>query len=406
MTPLTILTTSLTSLNANKLRAGLTLLGVVIGVSAFISLMAIGRGLQQDITAEFESLGANQIFVWPSYSQDGTSSLTLEDSEALLDPVFTPAVVGVAPEINAFGRVVFGSNNVDSQITGVTPSYESVRMTPASSGSFITQAHVDNRSTVAVLGSSVARDLFGLRDPIGQEVRINDRRFAVIGVLKSLGGTAFGQFDSTVLVPITTAYYRLSANRTRDGSIAVNSVTVQAADAESMSAATSQVETILSLRHRTTRNPDFNVFSQQGLIESVEDTTNSLVIFLGAIAGISLLVGGIGIMNIMLVSVTERTREIGIRKAVGAKRRDILFQFVAEAIILSLGGGGVGLAVGLVLSRVLDGITLAGEPLTLVVTTDIYVMALSVSAGIGLIFGIYPALRASSFRPIEALRYE
>ena len=405
MTPYTIITTALASLGANKLRAGLTLLGIVIGVAAFITLMAIGRGSQQSITERIESLGSNLLFVSPPFSFDDSSGLTLEDSAALVDPVFTPTVVDVSPEINTFAQIVWGRNNTSAQVVGVSPSYESVRLTPVASGQFIAQHHLDSRATVAVLGSELAQELFGFRDPVGQRIRINGRQFTVIGVLESRGGTGIGQ-DFQALVPITTAYYRLSGQRTTQGGITVQSITVQVVDEESMDTATRQIDTVLRLRHRIAGESDFNIINQQELIETVEETTETFVIFLGAIAGISLLVGGIGIMNIMLVSVTERTREIGIRKAVGAKRRDIMLQFVAEATILSIGGGGVGVLVGLVLSTVLDGVTLGNQAFQTVTSGDIPVLAMIVSAGIGLFFGIYPAVRAARLHPIEALRYE
>ena len=405
MTPYTIITTAIASLGANKLRAGLTLLGIVIGVAAFITLMAIGRGSQASITERIESLGSNLLFVSPPFSFDDSSGLTLEDAAALVDPVFTPTVVDVSPEINTFAQIVWGRNNTSAQVVGVTPSYESVRLTPIASGQFIAQNHLDSRATVAVLGSELAQELFGLRDPVGQRIRMNARQFTVIGVLEARGGTGIGQ-DFQALVPITTAYYRLSGQRTTQGGITVHSITVQVVDEESMDAATQQIDTVLRLRHRITGESDFNIINQQELIETVEETTETFVIFLGAIAGISLLVGGIGIMNIMLVSVTERTREIGIRKAVGAKRRDIMLQFVAEATILSIGGGCVGVLIGLVLSTVLDGVTFGNQAFQTVTSADIPILAMIVSAGIGLFFGIYPAVRAAGLRPIEALRYE
>ena len=412
MTPYTIITTALVSLGANKLRAGLTLLGIVIGVAAFITLMAIGRGAQEAVTDRIESLGSNLLFITVPFSFDGSSSLTLDDAEALLDPVFTPAVVDVSPEVNTIGNIVYGRWNTGAPIVGVTPSYESVRSLSVKSGQFISQGHLENRSTVVLLGSELAEELFGLRDPVGQRIKIGGvfgeltgRQFTVIGVLESKGGTGIGE-DFQAFVPITTAYYRLSAQRTTQGGVTVNSITAQVVDDESMDAATRQIDTVLRLRHRITGESDFTIVNQQDLIETVEETTETFVIFLGAIAGISLLVGGIGIMNIMLVSVTERTREIGIRKAVGAKRRDILFQFVAEAIILSIGGGGVGVLLGLVLSSVLDGVTLGNQAFQTVTSGDIPILAMIVSAGIGLFFGIYPAVRASRLHPIEALRYE
>ena len=411
----TTLVTALSSLGSNKLRAGLTLLGVVIGVAAVISLMAIGRGVQQTITQRIQSLGTNLLFVRPGVTTQGgisgaqgtASTLTLEDAYALKDPVFTPSVVEVAPEISTTGQVVAGRNNTNTRIYGVTPEYQEARNFALSSGRFILPGHLLGHSQVAVLGSEVAEVLFGFRDPVGQVVRINSRQFDVIGVLESKGGgNRFFSLDDQVLVPITTAYYRLASQRTARGGINVQTVNVQLRDVENVDAAIREVATVLRLRHRITREDDFSITSQQETIETLQETTNTFVLFLGAIAGISLLVGGIGIMNIMLVSVTERTREIGIRKAMGAKRRDILFQFVFEATLLSLGGGGAGVLLGLVLSLLLNGRSLLGTPTQTIFSADIAILALVVSAAIGLFFGIYPAMRAAQLHPIEALRYE
>ena len=414
MNVITTLLTALSSLGANKLRAGLTLLGIVIGVTAVISLMGIGRGAQQAITSRIESLGTNLLFVKPgATTQRGISSalgsastLTLDDAYALLDPTFAPSVAAVAPEIGTGGQLVAGRKNTFTQIVGVTPEYSSVRNFPVESGQFITAGHVRDRSQVVVLGARVAETLFGFRDPVGQNVRVNGRQFSVVGVLESQGGSALGFFDDQVMVPITTAYYRLSSQRTTQGGVSVQTVNVQVASGDAMEAALQEIATVLRLRHRITGDDDFTVTSQQETIETLEETTNTFVVFLGAIASISLLVGGIGIMNIMLVSVTERTREIGIRKAMGAKRRDILFQFVSEATLLSLSGGGLGVLLGLVVSRLLDGRTLGAQTFQTTFSGDIAVLALVVSAAIGLFFGIYPAMRAARLHPIEALRYE
>ncbi|MCZ6867257.1 MAG: ABC transporter permease, partial [Chloroflexi bacterium] len=324
----------------------------------------------------------------------------------LLDPIFAPDVAAVAPELGTTGLVVAGRENTTTQIVGVTPQYESVRNFSVGSGQFISSSQVDNRSEVAVLGSQVSETLYGLRDPVGQTIRINGRQFTIIGVLESRGGTALGNQDNQVLVPITTAYYRLASQRTTQGDISVQSISVEVTGEEAIDDALQQISTVLRLRHRITGENDFIITSQQDVIETLEETTETFVVFLGAIAGISLLVGGIGIMNIMLVSVTERTREIGIRKAVGAKRRNILFQFVAEATLLSLGGGGIGVVVGLVLSELLDGRTLGGQSFQTAFSGDIAVLALLVSVAIGLFFGIYPAMRAARLHPIDALRYE
>lgn len=414
MSPLTILRTALSSVGANKLRSGLTLLGIVIGVAAVISLMAIGRGAQQAITANIAALGTNLLFVRPGSTNQGgvsggqgsASTLTLDDAYALLDPLYAPSVAAVAPELRASGQVVAGSKNTRTQVVGVTPEYQFVRNVPVASGQFVTWGQVDNRSEVAVLGSRVSETLFGFQDPVGQTVRISGRQFKIIGVLKSMGGGAQGLFDDQVLVPITTVYYRLASQRTTQGGVTVQTVNVQVRSSDAMDSAVQQIATVLRLRHRITSTDDFTVTSQEATIETLQATTNTFVVFLGAIASISLLVGGIGIMNIMLVSVTERTREIGIRKAMGAKRRDILLQFVSEATLLSLGGGGIGVLLGLVLSRLLNGRSLGGQTFHTAFSGDIAVLALVVSAAIGLFFGIYPAFRAARLHPIEALRYE
>ena len=288
----------------------------------------------------------------------------------------------------------------------MTPDYLGVRNFDIATGRFISQANVGNRSEVVVLGSQVAETLFGFRDPVGQLVRINGRQFSVIGVLESRGGSALGNQDNQVLVPIPTVYYRLGSQRTVQGGVSVQSINVQVADVDAMDEAVQEIALVLRLRHRITGEDDFTITSQKETIETLEETTDTFIVFLGAIASISLIVGGIGIMNIMLVSVTERTREIGIRKAMGAKRRDILLQFVSEATLLSLGGGLVGAVLGLALSEALDGRALIGQTFQTAFSGDIALLALVVSAAIGLFFGIYPAVRAARMHPIEALRYE
>lgn len=369
MSPLTVFRTALSSLGASKLRTGLALLGIVIGVAAVISTMSVGRGAQEAVTSRIQSLGTNLLFVRPGDAnlggffggQGSATTLTLDDAYALLDPIFAPSVQNVAPELSTSGQVVAGRENTFAQILGTTPEYLSVRNNTIASGQFISPEHVENRSEVAVLGSQLSETLFGLRDPVGQTVRINGRQFTIIGVLEPKGGG--GQsVDNQVLVPITTAYYRLTSQRTPQGDVSVQSINVQVGSVDAMDRATLEVATVLRLRHRITGEDDFTVSSQQDTIETLEETQDTFVVFLAAIAGISLLVGGIGIMNIMMVSVTERTREIGIRKAMGAKRRDIQFQFVSEATLLSLGGGGVGLLFGWLASNLLDGRNLGARP--------------------------------------------
>lgn len=398
---LALLGTAWTSIGGNRLRTALTLLGLVIGVAAVISLMSIGRGAQAEITSSIESLGSDLLYVRPF-----TGELTLDDALALVDPVFAPNVLRAAPEINLFGSVAYREEGAFTQIQGVTSEFAPARNFEIERGEFISPAHVLNRSAVAVLAPETASLVYGEgRDPVGSEVFIEGERFVVIGVTKSKGGNAFGSEDDRVFVPLTTAFFSLSGGRTIEGAVTVDTINVQALP-DRVDEAEREITTLLRLRHRITNEDDFSIDSQQAIIDLIGQTTNTLTVFLGSVAGISLLVGGIGVMNIMLVSVTERTREIGIRKAMGAHRGDILAQFVAEAVLLSLGGGLLGVAAGVGAARLLDGVSLIGIPVTTVVSGNIAALALGVSAGIGLFFGIYPAARAAQLHPIEALRRE
>lgn len=398
MTPLSLLRTAWSSIGGNRLRTALTLLGIIIGVSAVISLMSIGRGAQESVTSRIESLGSDLLFV---FGQD----LTLDDALALVDPVFTPSVERSAPELATSAAVAFEGQEAFSQVIGVTAEFVSVRNFTVASGESISPAHVLGRESVAVLGSQTAEQLFGARDPVGAAIAVNSLRFTVIGVLESKGGTAFGSEDDRVLVPLTTAFHRLSGARTQQGEIPVTTINIQAKP-ERANEAVEEVSTLLRLRHRITGDDDFFVSNQQEILDTLSEATGTLTLFLGAVAGVSLVVGGIGIMNIMLVSVTERTREIGIRKALGARRSDILAQFVTEAVLISIGGGILGVVFGMLVTRLIDSTSLLGAELTTVVSSDIAVLALAVSGGIGLFFGIYPAARAARLHPIEALRRE
>ena len=419
-----ILRTAIGSLGVNRLRAALALLGIVIGVASVVTLMSIGRGIQAEITSSIESLGTNLLLVSfggsPFRDVSGESSfriarpLTLADAEALSDPELTPSVKAVAAQMRTGGQIAARGNRASVEILGVTSDYLQVRDLSMLSGIFIASTHVANKDEVVVLGSALAESLFGFRDPVGQPVRINARRFTVIGVLQREGQSQDGSFygfldwfDRQVMVPVTTAHYRLDSDRRSGQGVVVEQIYVQAASSDVVDAAFNEIRTVLRLRHRITEDDDFTITSQREAIEALAGAVDAFVVFLGAIAGVSLLVGGIGIMNIMLVSVVERTREIGIRKAMGAKRRDILLQFVFEAVLLTVSGGVLGILLGMGVSALVSGVSLGeGATLQTVVSGDIATLAVAVSAAVGLFFGIYPASRASRLRPIEALRTE
>jgi putative ABC transport system permease protein len=409
---------ALRALGANKLRTALTMLGIVIGVGSVVALMSVGRGAQASITAQIQSQGTNLLFVRPGSTQQGgvrtgqgqSPTLTYEDALALAAPGRAPSVALVAPENNQFAQLIAGGENYNTRVVGTTPEYESVRNFKAGLGEFISRQHVESRSTVIVLGATVADTLFPGTDPVGQTVKVNiggrtGPTFRVIGVMERKGGTGFGNQDDQVIVPLTTMQTRLAAQRTARGTRNVGNINVQMVDGADTAAAIEEVANVLREEHRVSQD-DFTIQSQEDLLNVATQITGVMTVLLGSIAGISLVVGGIGIMNIMLVSVTERTREIGIRKAVGARRRDILAQFLTEAIVVSLVGGGIGVALGMALSTGIAQIDLGGQRLATLVAPDAVALAFGVSAAIGLFFGIYPAARASRLNPIEALRYE
>ncbi len=405
---------ALRALSANKMRAVLTMLGIIIGVGAVIALMSVGEGVENFVTGQFEGLGSNLVFVVPGTfdqnvdRQPRSANLTYKDALAIADPLAVQDVAAVAPEVERTLLVVRGKKQSFTSVGGVTPEYETVRNFYVAEGEFITPEAINSRSRVAVLGQSVAERLFPDGGyPIGQEIRIGNVPFRVVGVMEEKERSQFNDQNDVVFVPITTALYRLYRNRDSRGDYRISTVYVQVVDdqKETLDVVIAQIEELLRQRHRITfaDDDDFTVFAQADVVSIAQDVTQVLTIFLGAIAAISLLVGGIGIMNIMLVSVTERTREIGIRKAVGAKRRDVLIQFLIEAMVLSLIGGFIGIALGFVGSRIIASLT---ENITPLVSLQTVLLATGFAAAVGLFFGIYPATRAAALNPIDALRYE
>lgn len=400
------LLTAIDSITAHKLRSMLTMLGVIIGVAAVIALMAIGNGVSASITGQISSIGTNLVSISPDLENSGGyAPLSLEDVEALSNPLNAPAVSQVAASVQGNQEVVFDGTSVQTTVSGITANYLAVNnLEEFQAGDGITRNDVDTKARVAVLGAGITGDLFDGENPVGKEVKINGVNYEVVGVLAEQGQTLGGNPDDSVYLPVSTAQTRLYPDRTRTGQHAVSSIAVQAASEDQAGAAVTQVTAILRERHGLAAGDedDFSVFSQTSLLETANTVTATLTAFLGAIAAISLLVGGIGIMNIMLVSVTERTREIGIRKAIGALKRDILVQFLLESMLVSLLGGFLGITLGWLIAQ------LAGAALDLSTVVDMstVLLAAGFAAAVGLVFGIYPAWRAAGLRPIEALRYE
>ncbi|MDX9851268.1 MAG: ABC transporter permease [Anaerolineaceae bacterium] len=398
---------ALESLNANKTRSGLTILGIVIGVAAVIAMLAVGSGAQNTITGSISGLGSNLLFVFRGGNDDvrNPKPLTRGDADAIADPFQAPSVALVAPYISSNLSVTFAGEKITSSINGVTPEYLEVRNYSMQEGDFISEENILGRGSVAVIGVEVADKLFGHRDGlIGETLRIEGQPFRVIGLLTPRGGGAFGSEDNIVVIPYSTAQSRL-IRRSGDR---VDFILVQALNADLVDQASEEISQVLRARHRTDLGADdFQIFSQQDFVATAQSITNVLTIFLGGIAAISLLVGGIGIMNIMLVSVTERTREIGLRKAIGARKRDILIQFLTESSLLSMFGGILGIGLGWSIAFLVGLIAAANNTeLTPVVGLDAILLATIFSTAVGLFFGIYPANRAANLQPVEALRHE
>ncbi len=397
--------TALAGLAANKLRSALTILGMMIGVGAVIVLIAVGNGSSQAVQKNIESLGSNTLQVMSTSSGFGASTgstasaqLTLDDAQALADPTLAPDVASSSPVVNAqSATVVNGSTSYQpSQVTGTTASYFGAQNFHTQSGDLFTEREVNDRERVAVIGPTIAQSLFAGQSPVGSTIQINGASFRIVGVTASKGSNGFQDQDDTVIVPVTAAQDVLT------GYGDIQQIVVQAKSRQQLDAAQSEVTSILDQRLDVTdpTNPGFQVLNQGSILQASSSTSQVFTTLLGAVAAISLLVGGIGVMNIMLVSVTERTREIGIRKAVGARRIHILGQFLTEAVLVSLLGGLAGIALGVIASR----FRIAGvQP---VIATYSIFLAFGAATAAGLFFGTYPAGRAAAMRPMEALRFE
>lgn len=398
---------SFSAITVNKVRSGLTILGIVIGIGSVIAMISIGQGAQGSITASIQAIGSNLILVTPGFQRGpgaqvsagrgSAVTLTQADVDAIEQQV--TLATAIAPEITHRYQIVAMGQNTNTSVVGTVAIYPQVRNMQMDLGSFITDQNVRDLSKVAVLGPTTRDDLFGPGvDPTGQLIRINNVEFRVVGVTKSKGGTGFGNQDDMVFVPITTAQHYL------EGDTYVTTISVEAQDQASMPEIQQQITNLLLARHNIS-NPqlaDFSVLNQQDIVSAVSSVTNTFTILLASIAGISLLVGGIGIMNMMLTTVTERTREIGLRKAIGAKKRNINTQFLLEAVMLTFFGGAVGVILGWMLALAVT--VFANIPTS--VSLFSVLLAFGVSAAIGIIFGYYPARRAANLNPIEALRYE
>jgi putative ABC transport system permease protein len=404
---------ALESLNANKLRSMLTVLGIVIGVAAVIAMLSIGRGAEASITSRIESMGTNLVYITPGSTSEGgvqsaagsAGTLTLDDADALAE---VNNVVGVASITNNMVQVVYQGQNTRTRLMGVTADYEIVGSLTLDDGEFISESEQNARSLVVVLGSDVAETLFGgPAGAVGQKVRLNGQPYKVIGVLASKGGTGFMNQDDQVFIPLSTALYRLVGGQRFRGSSVISEIIVKASDTKAVDQVVADITLTMRVRHETVEGADdFTVTSQEDTLAAATEVSDTLTIFLGGIAGISLAVGGIGIMNIMLTTVTERTHEIGLRKAIGAKRKDILLQFLVESMLLSLMGGLIGVALGWSAARLMGQVQFSGSTITPVVGLDSVLLATLFSMAVGLFFGIYPATRAAHLQPVEALRYE
>lgn len=395
------------TLTLNKLRTGLAMLGIVIGIGSVIALISLGQGSQAAVTNQIQSLGANLLTISPGSRREGfvqggagsATTLTLEDAKAIATSPTITNVTNVSPEYTRRAQVTAGSKNTNTEIAGATPVYAIVHKVDVASGTFLSDRDNAAQTKVAVLGPQVASDLFGDNvNPIGQMIRIDGKAFRVVGTTVSKGGTGFQNQDDIIYVPLSTAQKVLF------GSTSLTSIAVEAASEQVMTDVENNVGYLLLDRHKIAdpTNADFSIFSQNDILNTASSVTGTFTALLSGIAAISLIVGGIGIMNIMLVTVTERTREIGLRKALGAKKKNIISQFLIESIILTFVGGAIGMGVGILASFIIS--KLISLPFTISVGS--IALAIGVSGAIGIIFGWYPARKAANLQPIEALRYE
>lgn len=403
---LEIITEATTTLTVNKLRTGLAILGIVIGIGSVIALISLGQSSQQAVQSQIQSLGSNLLTVNPGSQRSGavqgapgsSTTLTNDDAEAIEDAGFSSVQI-VSPEYSGRSQVTTSTTNTNTRVVGVVPEYATVHKVDVTSGTYITETDVTAMTKVAVIGPTTASTLFGEgADPLGKTVRINGQVFTIVGVTVSKGGTGFQNQDDVLYVPLTTAQKQLF------GVSNLTSIALTASSEELMTQAQNDVGYLLLSRHNISdpSQADFSIVSQQDILNTVSSVTGTFTTLLSGVAAISLLVGGIGIMNIMLVTVTERTREIGLRKALGAKKKTIITQFLIESVILTFTGGIIGVALGILVSYIYSSVTGSA----FVVSPSSIGLAFAVSAAIGVIFGWYPAQRAANLQPIEALRYE